>query len=196
MNFCECNIPLCLKLHSKLRLPNNILGNPSYTICSYNLGCVHFNTDKKDRNITSSRHCKDRCHGNGKEKCSDTCLNCIIKFLPDDTTNETKLTFMYDLELLENNILISYLSNHNFKYESYHANIKKLQEANKNLYLMDLKIKKKNEELNQMDDEAKDNLSKIKKLKLRGTKSEPLLLQLIMCSLNKNGRAVLVVPDS
>jgi hypothetical protein len=37
---------------------------------------------------------------------------------------------------------------------------------------------------------------KIKKLKLRGTKSEPLLLQLIMCSLNKNGRAVLVVPDS
>lgn len=38
--------------------------------------------------------------------------------------------------------------------------------------------------------------NKIKKLKLRGTKSEPLLLQLIMCSLNKNGRAVLVVPDS
>ena len=38
--------------------------------------------------------------------------------------------------------------------------------------------------------------TKIKKLKLRGTKSEPLLLQLIMCSLNKNGRAVLVVPDS
>jgi hypothetical protein len=38
--------------------------------------------------------------------------------------------------------------------------------------------------------------NKIKKLKLRGTKSEPLLLQLLMCSLNKNGRAVLVVPDS
>lgn len=38
--------------------------------------------------------------------------------------------------------------------------------------------------------------NKIKKLKLRGTKSEPLLLQLIMCSLNKNGRAVLIVPDT
>ena len=37
---------------------------------------------------------------------------------------------------------------------------------------------------------------KIKKLKLRGTKSEPLLLQFIMTSLNKNGRSVLVVPDS
>jgi len=38
--------------------------------------------------------------------------------------------------------------------------------------------------------------NKIKKLKLRGTKSEPLLLQLIMCSLNKNGRAILIVPDT
>ncbi len=37
---------------------------------------------------------------------------------------------------------------------------------------------------------------KIKKLKIRGTKSEPLLLQLIMTSLNKNGRVVAVVPDS
>lgn len=37
---------------------------------------------------------------------------------------------------------------------------------------------------------------KIKKLKIRGTKSEPLILQLIMGSLNKKGRAVLVVPDS
>jgi hypothetical protein len=38
--------------------------------------------------------------------------------------------------------------------------------------------------------------NKIKKLKLRGTKSEPLLLQLFMMSLNKNGRAILIVPDS
>jgi hypothetical protein len=38
--------------------------------------------------------------------------------------------------------------------------------------------------------------SKIKKLKIRGTKSEPLLLQYVMMSLNKNGRAVLIVPDS
>ncbi len=38
--------------------------------------------------------------------------------------------------------------------------------------------------------------NKIKKLKLRGTKFEPLLLQLIMMSLNKNGRAILTVPDS
>lgn len=38
--------------------------------------------------------------------------------------------------------------------------------------------------------------NKIKKLKLRGTKSEPLLLQLILQSLNKNGRALLIVPDS
>jgi hypothetical protein len=37
---------------------------------------------------------------------------------------------------------------------------------------------------------------KIKNLKLRGTKSEPLLLQLIMQSLNPNGRAVIIVPDS
>ena len=38
--------------------------------------------------------------------------------------------------------------------------------------------------------------SKIKKLKIRGTKSEPLLLQYVMMSLNKNGRAALIVPDS
>ena len=38
--------------------------------------------------------------------------------------------------------------------------------------------------------------SKIKKLKIRGTKSEPLLLQFVMTSLNKKGRAVLIVPDS
>lgn len=37
---------------------------------------------------------------------------------------------------------------------------------------------------------------KIKKLKLRGTKSEPLLLQFIMMTLNKNGRALVIVPDS
>lgn len=37
---------------------------------------------------------------------------------------------------------------------------------------------------------------KIKKLKLRGTKAEPLLLQLVMSSLNKNGRGILIVPDS
>jgi len=37
---------------------------------------------------------------------------------------------------------------------------------------------------------------KIKKLKLRGTKAEPLLLQLVMTSLNKNGRGILIVPDS
>jgi hypothetical protein len=38
--------------------------------------------------------------------------------------------------------------------------------------------------------------NKIKNLKIRGTKSEPLLLQLIMLSLNKNGRAVVIVNDS
>ena len=37
---------------------------------------------------------------------------------------------------------------------------------------------------------------KIKKLKIRGTKSEPLLLQLVMKSLNKNGKAIVIVPDS
>jgi hypothetical protein len=37
---------------------------------------------------------------------------------------------------------------------------------------------------------------KIKNLKLRGTKSEPLLLQFIMMTLNKNGRAIVIVPDS
>jgi type I restriction-modification system DNA methylase subunit len=37
--------------------------------------------------------------------------------------------------------------------------------------------------------------NKIKKLKLRGTKFEPLLLQLVMMSLNKKARAVLIVPD-
>ena len=36
---------------------------------------------------------------------------------------------------------------------------------------------------------------KVKKLKLRGTKAEPLLLQLVMLSLNKNGKAILIVPD-
>jgi len=38
--------------------------------------------------------------------------------------------------------------------------------------------------------------NKIKKLKLRGTKYEPLLLQLIMYSLNINGRSILIVPDN
>ena len=38
--------------------------------------------------------------------------------------------------------------------------------------------------------------NKIKQLKIRGTKSEPLLLQLVMLSLNKNGRAVIIVNDS
>lgn len=38
--------------------------------------------------------------------------------------------------------------------------------------------------------------NKIKKLKIRGTKSEPLLLQYVMMSLNKNGRAAIIVPDS
>ena len=38
--------------------------------------------------------------------------------------------------------------------------------------------------------------NKIKKLKLRGTKYEPLLLQLIMYSLNINGCAILIVPDN
>jgi len=38
--------------------------------------------------------------------------------------------------------------------------------------------------------------NKIKSLKIRGTKSEPLILQLIMNSLNKNGRAILNVPDN
>ena len=38
--------------------------------------------------------------------------------------------------------------------------------------------------------------NKIKKLKIRGTKFEPLLLQLLMLSLNKNSKALLIVPDS
>ena len=37
---------------------------------------------------------------------------------------------------------------------------------------------------------------KVKTLKIRGTKSESLLLQFVMCSLNKNGRAFVIVPDS
>lgn len=38
--------------------------------------------------------------------------------------------------------------------------------------------------------------SKVKNLKIRGTKYEPLLLQLIMTSLNQQGRAYIIVPDS
>ena len=38
--------------------------------------------------------------------------------------------------------------------------------------------------------------NKIKSLKIRGTKSEPLILQLIMNIMNKNGRAILNVPDN
>ena len=37
---------------------------------------------------------------------------------------------------------------------------------------------------------------KIKKLKIRGTKSEPLILQLIMSSLQQNGDAIIIVPNS
>jgi hypothetical protein len=37
---------------------------------------------------------------------------------------------------------------------------------------------------------------RIKNLKIRGTKSEPLILQLIMKSLQKNGEAIVIVPDS
>jgi hypothetical protein len=41
-----------------------------------------------------------------------------------------------------------------------------------------------------------DCCDKIKRLKIRGTKSEPLILQLIMMSLNINGKAVLLVPNT
>ena len=37
---------------------------------------------------------------------------------------------------------------------------------------------------------------KIKQLKIRGTKSEPLILQLIMMSLKINGKAILIVPNT
>ena len=37
---------------------------------------------------------------------------------------------------------------------------------------------------------------RIKKLKIRGTKSEPLILQLIMSSLEQNGDAIVIVPNS
>ena len=37
---------------------------------------------------------------------------------------------------------------------------------------------------------------KIKRLKIRGTKSEPLILQLIMMSLNNNGKACIIVPNT
>jgi len=37
---------------------------------------------------------------------------------------------------------------------------------------------------------------RIKKLKIRGTKSEPLILQLIMSSLEQNGDAILIIPNS
>ncbi len=37
---------------------------------------------------------------------------------------------------------------------------------------------------------------RIKQLKIRGTKSEPLILQLIMMSLKKNGQAILIVPNT
>jgi hypothetical protein len=37
---------------------------------------------------------------------------------------------------------------------------------------------------------------KIKNLKIRGTKVDALLLQLVMTSLNKNGKSLLIVPDS
>lgn len=40
-----------------------------------------------------------------------------------------------------------------------------------------------------------DCCNNVKKLKIRGTKSEPLFLQLIMSSLNRNGRCAVVVPD-
>jgi type I restriction-modification system DNA methylase subunit len=38
--------------------------------------------------------------------------------------------------------------------------------------------------------------NKIKNLKIRGTKADPLILQLIFTSLNPNGRACIIVPDS
>ncbi len=41
-----------------------------------------------------------------------------------------------------------------------------------------------------------DCCDKIKRLKIRGTKSEPLILQLIMMSLNNNGKSILLVPNT
>jgi hypothetical protein len=41
-----------------------------------------------------------------------------------------------------------------------------------------------------------DCCDKIKRLKIRGTKSEPLILQLIMMSLNNNGKAYILVPNT
>ena len=41
-----------------------------------------------------------------------------------------------------------------------------------------------------------DCCEKIKRLKIRGTKSEPLILQLIIMSLNNNGKACILVPNT
>jgi len=41
----------------------------------------------------------------------------------------------------------------------------------------------------------KDCCSRIKDMKIEGTKSEPLFLQLMLKSLNKNGRCAVIVPD-
>jgi len=109
--------------------------------------------------------------------------------------NDNKLYGHQNNKTIKNFIILNTLMNHNKNYlENFGSN---------DLLIEDINLPTKSFDLIFFDfPSGIHNIvhasccNKIKKLKLRGTKSEPLLLQLIMCSLNKNGKAILVVPDS
>ena len=96
---------------------------------------------------------------------------------------------IFDLYLNNKLDLCKHISNHDILYEDI---ISKKDSSNHDSFFDLILYDFSNNQHNIIHANC---CTKIKKLKIRGTKYEPLLLQLIMMSLNKNGRALLIVPD-
>lgn len=119
----------------------------------------------------------------------------LLNGIVDSNTNTSNLS-LYDINHYMNiishiNILITKnidLTDKIFKTDILHDNIFKVDETF-DFIIADLPTDLKNII-------HAECCSKIKKYRIRGTKAEPLFLQLIMSLLNKHGTAIIVVPDS
>lgn len=121
---------------------------------------------------------------------SGNLINCIYNNI-SDTINENNITLCDNNELMN---IISYCNinlNLNIELENIiHTNLMhdNILTNNYDIIIADL------------PDDIRNLIhaeccNKIKQLKIRGTKAEPLIIQLIMNSLNNNGFAVIIVPD-
>lgn len=114
------------------------------------------------------------------------------------------------LELNNNNMLYGYCMNETYelisklnvyiytnfyKKDAKHISIKQLHSLKENMDLVgyDIIVTKMPKEQNIKHAEC---CERVNKLKIRGTKCEPLYLQLLMTSLIKNGRCAVIVPKS